>query len=388
MGFYHKCASSVCEQREPANRTWQGWVPLALLLPITWVLLTGVQCVPRRPIEPGPVKYNVYFGSSGYNNIYVVDLDSLLLPENPPIKDSIPGLNQITDLAASADGVHLYVQSNLKMPPWNPALKKIDTGTGDTLGIIPNSEGARLVKLADPVLLRSKGSLSVVSGCMREIIDTDRMTVIRVLPDTVCGFKGSESGLRIAAAVGGTSRLCGLDVQSGEYWGEYIARIPGGGQTLHVVDAFLHPNDSLVGAIATTAGQIEVWFLLGNLYTGETELSQRIVRATGSVGITSDGVWCVFTEAGHSLVGGPWVAYTVDVRARAVVNTFNPTNGLELPPTWCTILPGDRYVLVTPDDNEAGVLGIINLKESQAARTIYMSFSNFPLGGIAVGMAH
>lgn len=375
------------ERRDHSSLSF-GTLTVALVAMGAVLLLVVGGCTKRRPTEPEPVKYNVYFGSSGYNNIYIVDLDSLLYSDAPPIMDSIPGFNTITGLVVSDDGRWMYVQSRNRIPPFDPALKKIDLLTRDTVAILPaNRTNSKLAAIdAGKVFLRGNHSFITVTGCMQEVINAETMTVTTILPDSVCGWKGPREGTSIAVSVGGTSRLRGLNLKTGEYWGEYIARVPGGGQTLHVTEAFLHPSDTLVAAIATTGGEIEVWFLVGDLNSGGIVFSVRLARSAGTVDISADGRFCLVTDP-VGLLGGTPTVDLIDLSGPTHLRRFTWADGLEVNAGQTLFLPMERYALVgsPPPNFGGGDVDLLDYSDAPKLRAFEWYFESREAGGIAVG---
>ena len=227
-------------------------------------------CTDKGP-QPVPAEYNIYYASWQRNLIYILETDSLT------IVDSIPDVGKVVSMEVSPDGDWIYAQT------YEPAyLTKIDVRSKVRVATLPYSRNRAefLTLLRDGGLL-----LRGFPECKTELLDPAALTLSATLPDSVCALRGDASGTMVAALVGGTSRIRRVNIETGEMFGEYIARASGD-RTLRVWDGVLHPDGKRVLAIGTRGGGIESWFVIGDLTTGETLFEHSLYFPRGSIALS------------------------------------------------------------------------------------------------------
>jgi len=316
--------------------------------------------------KPRPAEYLLYYGKNNAGDLYVFETDSL------SIVDSIPKIGNVISAYVSPDGEWLFAQIGSR--PAQPFLKKISTRTKETVDSLGDSRLSELTPLDNgKMLLRGNPT------CRREVIDANTMEVSRLVPDTICPLRGWEGGTRVAALVGGTSRLTGYDARSGELGGEYIARIAGG-PTLEVVDAMLHRDGRRVLAICWS-GAVKGWFVIGDLQTGETLLQHQLVYPQGRIVLNDSGTLAAVTDPSRF---GTWDSdptldlFELDTLRHLRRFVGAEGGGLEGFPRELVFLPGTDLLIATP--GTPGGSTEIHVIDSRLLQVINVFHDPFPPG--------
>jgi len=333
-----------------------------------------------KATKPKPVKYNIYLGAtywkdssdadSRVDQLYVYDADSLTR------RDSIPLPGPSKEMAASADGLWLYVSNLGRRSAGVPGnIVKIDAVTHLTAWLSPNpSMGVSLLKHGKLVMN------------YRRVLRASDGATIRQFDDSLTPGGGASSGTKVALL--GRARVRIADVETGEIFGDYGPNIGTGGDC-PVFRALLHPDEQHVLVIAVDTMRLAYWFIVGNIVTGETLLWDRIFSPYGQLAISADGTVGVCTDPSNPMYwDSPMGVNIVDLTNMKPLKRFDSRSGLPLPAAgqaW--FLPGDRRIVMAPEAGWAtGPLCVIDLNTMTVVDTVLRPDSRVTKGALGVGL--
>ncbi len=330
--------------------------------------------------KPKDVKYNLYVpathlwagqGDSSFNRIYIYDADSITL------LDSIWQAHFTENLAVSPDGKWLYVVNrtayNVPRTLW-----KIDVQTKQVVwsrsdeGMGGGGAGFRLLK---------NGALLLLGN---DVLQSDNGALVQRLDRSPHAMEGPESGTMVAATVGDTL-VTVLDVETGKTSGQFVPRDSSGNAMMSIYRARLHPDSRRILAVGLSYG---VWFVVGDIETGETLFRHRIYRPYGEIAISSDGDLAAVTGHGTPAFGEDGPVYVFDLQTLSFIG---PTPAI--PGAQVRFLPGNRRIVTAPVPDpgfsDAGPLLVINLATMTLVELIWPMPTDPPknenVGSLGIG---
>ncbi len=358
---------------------------LALSLPLGVALLGVVGGCHDKGTDPAPVKYSVYVGATTWIDdkqtdlIYVLDADSL------GIHDSIPQPHYVDELAVSPDGRSMYVMEYVT-PGDEDTLRKIDIRTRATVWarwhpLVPGKG------YGGPLFLLDEGRLLFFD---QELIQTSDGALIRELEDSVWAGTGPIAGTEIAcwtldSSNGGPfaeSVVRAIDLKNGVFRGWYRPRLSSG-FVLHTIRACLHPDGHRVCCAGAYHSSQNVWFVVGDLETGETLFEYQLMRGRGDIVITADGSKAV--EGDHPVPGMLEGGRALDIFDLNDLTLLKKFEGIEC--SQLRLVDGGRHLITAPSSGFAssGAMFVIDMQ----ALTIEREIRSIPyvFGGMDIGPA-
>ena len=346
----------------------------------------------ESPFTPEPVHYNIYGTGSNYlqnettSRMYWYNADSLTLV------DSLVLPHIALWGEASPDGRYLY----LVMWPYRTAgrpyyIMKLDierrteVWTHDAEGYDDYS----------PFRILDNGRLLVYG---REVIDALTGETVHRLEDSVINqwkmYHGPPGGREVAAVSqdtvpnrGRDTMVVAMNVLTGEHRGRFVPRIAPGQPALDVGYARLHPDGHRVLCTGAVLNVQNAWFVIGDLNTGEQLLTARLSTPNTEIAISHDGTLAVVVDYANLFFGYGWpAAYVYDLVDYQHLYTFDSYNSLATVPGQVRFLPGDRRVVIFPDNGPTGHgwIQILDLTTLTSEVAIEEPFRNAESGAIVV----
>lgn len=352
---------------------------------LTFSVLLGLSGCKDKGTDPEPVKYNVYVGATTWIGdeqkdwIYVLDADSL------GVLDSIPQPNYVNELAVSPDGHYLYV---LEYDMYDEdTLRKIDCQTRTTVWArwhpLPPQGG-----YGGPMFLVDQGRALFFD---RELVRTSDGALIRVLEDSIAAGTGPTRGTEIAcwtldSSNGGPfpeSIVRAVDLTNGELRGSYRPRLSSGAVLL-TIRACLHPDGRRVSCAGLYQSSHNVWFVIGDLETGETLLEHQLSRGRGDVVVSPDGSTAV--EADHPVPGmleGDYALYVFDITNLTLLKKFGGIYCSQL-----HFVDDGRHLITAPPSgfSSSGAMFVIDVQTLSIELEIRPP-TDYLYGGMDIGRA-
>lgn len=268
----------------PVKKVW----PKTLAMVAIALALAGCH---DTPVQPEPVKYNIYVNVALSGTIYVVDADSLT------VVDSIPDIGQALSMVSSPDGRWLYVQVGYAVN--RPVgMLKIDMATKS---VVEESAGigAELSLLDEGELLLRWGE-HCTPDVPTVLFDARDLSVLQTYTDSLCRHAGPLGGTQVSAVVNdGPNRVRIADLRTGAVSGSYTP-ILSDGSIVSITRSLVHPNGRWVLCLGRIGSFANSWFLVGDVDSDSTLIECPMGTPFGWVGLSSNGRWAVATNPGRS----------------------------------------------------------------------------------------
>lgn len=354
------------------SRTRSRWVRVGLT--VLGLSLAGCN---DDPVRPGPVHYNVYIAALDWvdgvatDPLYIIDADSMV------VIDSIPQIGSLYDMEVSPDGRFLYngVHRGVGSGIDFDSVRCIDIKRKKIVWSVPSSTFLGLTLLDEGRIILRRWRARGGPASITDLLDANNGEVIKALPDSIRYGEGPVTGTKVAGEVGEypNSRLVGVDVLTGEIWGEFVPYFPGG-PPMPASFVRLHPDGDKVlvlGGIFPGYSQA----MVGSLSTGETLVVGMMYRPTGDGQFSVDGS----------------LAAVGDVEGTLRVFDLDSMTTIAYPDGSGTQIEfvGDTRVIVTagPGDYFHGTnpLGRIDLSTLRATHLLNLPLPEPLLGALAVG---
>ncbi|MEW5876222.1 MAG: hypothetical protein AB1752_13715 [Candidatus Zixiibacteriota bacterium] len=255
------------------------------------------------PVRPGPVHYNVYIAALDWvdgvatDPLYIIDADSMV------VIDSIPQIGSLYDMEVSPDGRFLYngVHRGVGSGIDFDSVRCIDIKRKKIVWSVPSSTFLGLTLLDEGRIILRRWRARGGPASITDLLDANNGEVIKTLPGSIRYDEGPVSGTKVSGLIGEYPdiRVVGVDVLSGEVWGEFRPRYPGG-QPLPTAFTRLHPD----GGRVLVMGGVNVgvsYAIVGSLNTGEDIVRGRIYSPAGEGAFSSDGRLAVTSDLNGSL---------------------------------------------------------------------------------------
>jgi hypothetical protein len=199
--------------------------------------------------------------------------------------DSIPQIGALYDMEVSPDGGFLY--NCVRRGRGYDSLRCIDIKRKEIVWSVPRTPPYNSLALLDNgrIILGRKGFGTGAA----DLIDASTGRIIKVLSDSIRYDEGPVSGTKVSGLVGTypDSRVVGVDVLTGEVWGEFRPHYPGG-PPLPTAFTRLHPDGDKV--LALDGVDIGVsGAIIGSLSTGNTLITGRMYSPFGEGQFSADG---------------------------------------------------------------------------------------------------
>ncbi|MBD3297808.1 MAG: hypothetical protein GF341_04065 [candidate division Zixibacteria bacterium] len=156
--------------------------------------------------------------------------------------------------------------------------------------------------------LLDDGKLLVALRSVPVIIDQDSGKILGNLPDTLAIGYGSSEGTEVAAVAHeapagsfGDSVITVLDCATGATRGRFVPYVQGRSIGAIYYER-LHPDGVHVLLIGVRSTLQDSWFVVGNVVTGETLLTHRLVYPFGEIRISPDGTLAAVTDPSRALI--------------------------------------------------------------------------------------
>lgn len=332
-----------------------------------------------KSTKPGPVRYDIYVGSTETDQMYILDPDSL------SVRDSIPRLGKSLDLLLSPDGQWLYVSRSSSVDT-HPLLK-INLQTRKQSAVLPGygSDKLQLVNNGEMILW---GNYYFYGGS----VDAATLSLVHDSNDPLRWRGGPEAGTRIAVGYfpggrEGPSQIRALDLSTGEFTGSYIPRLKSD-ESVGAYQIMLLPDCRRV--VVAGPAQSGCWVLVGDVISGETLLQFRRPACQGEIAISPDGSFAVVSDpsaVGHPEAPEPGID-VIDLRSLTHLKRFTPIDfGIDCWDLFSQVqfTSDSRKVFVAPRPATPGRVRIIDLTILQVENVVWPDTGIAWIGAMGYG---